>query len=101
MVKKADGKSGLAWHAVSIVPRQQACAAALALRGKRFLSRTEAPPLPLPDCTLPADCSCVYKHHADRRGGPRRAIERTGVDRKPPKAEVRARRGRRESDFAE
>jgi len=38
----------------------------------RFLS-DEAPRLPLTQCSAGASCSCAYKHHAARRGPPRRA----------------------------
>jgi hypothetical protein len=86
------------WHAVSIVPGQQCCAAASGLVRKRFLSR-EAPTLPLKACDQ-AHCSCRYDHHDDRRKGPRRASEMgvsvdgyDGVDKRGgPK------RGRRKAD---
>lgn len=61
------------WHAVSIVPGSQPCAAASGLARKRFLSR-EAPSLPLKACDQ-AQCTCHYEHHDDRRKGPRRASE--------------------------
>lgn len=53
------------YHAVSIQPGSEACRAARELKGKRFLS-SEAPSLPLANCTL-ADCQCHFVHHADRR----------------------------------
>jgi hypothetical protein len=61
------------YHAVSIAPGAQACAAARGLQKKRFLSR-EAPVLPLKTCDE-ARCECRYTHHDDRRKGPRRASE--------------------------
>jgi len=61
------------WHAVSIVPGSQPCAAAAGLARKRFLSRN-APALPLKTCDQ-AQCACRYDHHDDRRKGPRRASE--------------------------
>lgn len=61
------------WHAVSIVPGSQSCAAAAGLARKRFLSR-EAPTLPLKSCDE-QHCTCHYEHHDDRRKGPRRANE--------------------------
>jgi len=73
----------------------------LALRGKHFLARGEAPARPLAGCTTPATCKCVYKHHPDRRAGPRRANERAGIASAAPKEESRKKRGRRQSDFAE
>lgn len=63
------------WHAVRLVPGPRSCATVEALRSQRFLS-AEAPRLPLPGCALRATCACVYRHYADRRAGPRRAVER-------------------------
>ena len=68
------------WHAVSIVPGHQSCAAAAGLVRKH--------------------CRCRYDHHNDRRKGPRRASEMgvsvdgyEGVDKRGgPK------RGRRKTD---
>jgi hypothetical protein len=86
------------WHAVSIVARANACAAALQWRGIRFLSR-EAPRLPLSTCSCGPDCGCVYRHHDDRREGPRRADESSGIRRGiPPLKEQRTGRGRRAAD---
>lgn len=58
------------WHAVAIVSPSECCSLVESLRGKRFLP-SEAPRLPLPDCTKPLRCQCVYRHFADRRAGPR------------------------------
>jgi hypothetical protein len=85
------------WHAVSIVPRGAACNEAIALREKRFLS-PQAPQLPLPNCPHKDHCSCIYKHYADRREGPRRISEREGVRMGRPSTERRAGRGRRKED---
>jgi len=92
-----------AYHAVSINHRKDACAAAIQLNGKRFLSR-EAPSLPLSGCHAAA-CRCKYDHHEDRREGDRRSPQairrgmmstsgdserRMGVDRrKSPQRETR------------
>lgn len=55
------------WHSVSIQSGEGGrCEAARALAGQRFLS-TEAPPLPLADCSKPDDCRCRYSKHGDRR----------------------------------
>ena len=62
-----------AFHAVTIAPGPRACAAALDLQGKRFLSR-DAPVLPLGKCGN-GNCTCRYEHYDDRRHGPRRARE--------------------------
>jgi hypothetical protein len=56
-----------AFHAVSINFGKDACAAAKATTGQRFLAK-EAPPLPLPDCDAQR-CECHYRHHKDRRKG--------------------------------
>jgi hypothetical protein len=58
------------YHAVSVLPCAKACAAAYRFSGQRFLSR-QAPRLPLPSCDVAA-CGCRFKHHKDRRSGPRR-----------------------------
>ena len=54
------------WHAVSILPRGEACAPARSIAGKRFLSSEGPPRLPLSGCTA-ATCTCRYTHHSDRR----------------------------------
>jgi hypothetical protein len=54
------------WHAVSIRPCAAACEAAQAIAGKRFLSSEGPPQLPLTGCTA-SECTCLYRHHADRR----------------------------------
>lgn len=86
------------WHAVSVICTSGSCEAARALKGQRFLS-LHAPRLPLPECTSAAACPCVYRKHTDRRVGPRREDERTGL-RRPASAdqERRRRRGRRSTD---
>ncbi len=87
------------WSAASIIAPETACPAAKALKGKRFLSR-EAPGLPLPDCTQPGTCSCRYRKHDDRREGPRREMESSGLRRPVPADQDRRRkRGRRRSDY--
>lgn len=55
----------VAYHAVSISIEQNACDAAKAMTGKRFLSNA-APPLPLPECDV-LECRCIFTHHVDRR----------------------------------
>jgi hypothetical protein len=85
------------WHAVSILPKGASCEAALAMRGTRFLS-AQAPRLPLAQCTTPKSCTCAYKHHADRRGQPRRKDEAMGLKRTKVEQERRARGDRRNTD---
>jgi len=53
------------YHAVSIRFEANACAAAKALAGTRFLA-TEAPNLPLATCDA-SSCHCRFVHHQDRR----------------------------------
>jgi ABC-type nickel/cobalt efflux system permease component RcnA len=55
------------YHAVSIRFPANACYAAKALAGQRFLAST-APRLPLADCDA-STCSCGFMHHDDRRSG--------------------------------
>jgi hypothetical protein len=66
------------WHAVSITTKNTSCIAARALHNTRFLS-ARAPRLPLAECSMGGACPCAYKHHADRRGPPRRKDEITGI----------------------
>ncbi len=83
------------WHAISVKPGPDACAAADSASDQRWLSR-EAPQLPLPGCTRPDSCHCTYKHHDDRRAGGRRA-EDTDAFRRPSRTltERRSRGDRR------
>lgn len=60
-------KKKTAYHAVSIKFQKDACNAAKAMAGRRFLA-TAAPKLPLPDCDAAA-CACRFAHHDDRRSG--------------------------------
>ena len=56
-----------AYHAVSIKFEANACDAAKAMTGRRFLA-SAAPRLPLPDCNV-LECRCRFAHHDDRRSG--------------------------------
>lgn len=59
------------FHAVTVHGQ---CDAARPLAGRRFLSK-DAPTLPLAGCDEPGGCTCVYRHHPDRRvGNPRRGF---------------------------
>ncbi len=80
------------YHSVAIKPCARPCPAALALKGRRFLS-AEAPRLPLSDCNEQS-CGCVYQHHEDRRSShDRRLVQKGGLY-----AERRSNPGRRSSD---
>jgi len=85
------------YHAVSIVVDEHACEAARRFAGRRLLSR-QAPPLPLPACDA-AHCGCRFRHHQDRRSGPRRRSEIGLAPGAYAGAERRQGRGRRADDF--
>jgi hypothetical protein len=85
-----------AYHAVSVLPGTDACAAAYRFSGQRFLSR-QAPRLPLPSCDTKA-CGCRFKHHKDRRAGPRRNSDIGMVMAGFSGNERRQKRGRRVTD---
>jgi hypothetical protein len=104
--REFDGSSGTnpashrssPWHAVSIATGNWCCGAARASCGIRYLS-AYAPRLPLAQCDAPESCSCLYRHHCDRRDQPRRRDEIVGLRRKGYVAqERRLDRGRREDD---
>ena len=54
------------YPAVTIATGMNCCAAVRALEGKRILAG-QAPALPMPKCTMPAECRCRFKKHVDRR----------------------------------
>jgi hypothetical protein len=86
------------WHAVAVRPKGQSCEAVQACRSARFLSG-DAPRLPLAECSTSDTCSCVYKHHADRRAQPRRRDETDGLRRSGKvEQERRLTRDRRKTD---
>jgi hypothetical protein len=53
------------YHAVAIQYSENACDAAKAMTGRRFLSNA-APRLPLPECDF-LECRCQFTHYDDRR----------------------------------
>ena len=55
------------YHAVAIKYSENACDAAKAMTGRRFLSNA-APRLPLPECDF-LECRCQFAHYKDRRAG--------------------------------
>jgi hypothetical protein len=87
----------LRYHCVTVNAGTAGCPAALALKDVRILSEA-APTLPLAECTMPEDCRCTYRHHDDRRAGPRRADDRH--ERSEPWRDDERRRsvGRRATD---
>jgi hypothetical protein len=60
-----SAKDSGAFHAVAIKYSENACDAAKAMTGRRFLSNA-APRLPLPDCNF-LECGCKFAHYDDRR----------------------------------
>ena len=62
----SPGKPDTKYHAVSLKFPPDACDAAKAMEGERYLS-ADAPSIPLPGCDA-ATCKCRYVHHKDRRG---------------------------------
>jgi len=99
-VKGRQGKpSQRTWHSVEVRCPEPACAAALALQGRRFLSNETPPQLPLADCSDPAHCQCRYGHHDDRRDGPRRDADTSAsAIFNIPDRNNRLGRGRRDED---
>jgi hypothetical protein len=93
----AAGGASNPYRAVSILPGKNACEAAHRFKGLRFLSR-QAPRLPLPTCDA-AQCDCRFRHHADRRAGPRRRNEQGMMQPLWQGAERRRAGGRRADDF--
>ena len=91
------GSSAYPYHAVSVIPGDNACAAAHRFSGQRFLSR-QAPRLPLPTCDAPR-CECRFKHHKDRRGAPRRSSDMGMMAGQFSGNERRRTRGRRADDL--
>jgi len=67
-VRRVDNTS--AFHAVSLKYSSNACDAAKAMTGRRFLA-SAAPRLPLPECDA-LECRCGFDHHSDRRTGKER-----------------------------
>lgn len=81
------------YHAVSVIPGKGACPAAFRFAGTRFLS-ANAPRLPLPSCDHEY-CECRFRHHRDRRAGPRRRSDQgmmTGLWNGPERRRVLGRR---------
>jgi hypothetical protein len=94
----APKKARLRYHCVEIIAGPGGCKAAVELKQQRLLS-AGAPLLPLATCDTPEKCECRYRHHDDRRAGPRRAAE-VGKNVRPWHEKNRRKgHGRRESDF--
>ena len=87
------------YHAVSIRHLGRCCPAVRALDDDRFLS-TQAPRLPLAECTMRDGCRCKYRHHNDRREDFRRDMDFGLPERGYFGTNRRAMRGRRIGDAA-
>lgn len=86
--------------AASVVANHTCCDAAREIGDRIFLA-ADAPPLPLPQCTMPDGCKCHYRKYPDRRQGDddrrmfgetRRSVMYGGAERR------RKPRGRRADD---
>lgn len=84
------------WHAVTIAAPANACDAAQACKGKRFLSG-DAPWLPLKECDAKR-CECRYRHYEDRRGDSRRQAKKDAAQQGREQSNRRLSRGRRAID---
>ena len=100
-VRLDNGGATNPFHAVSIHGATESCAAAGAIKGKRFLSG-EAPGLPLEECAA-ATCHCTYVHHVDRRRGNGERRQFFGIRHDTPvfpeAGERRVNGGRRDRDL--
>ena len=52
--------------AVTIFTGSNCCPAVSALKDRKILAKN-APPLPMPDCTIPDACRCRFRKYVDRR----------------------------------
>jgi hypothetical protein len=100
MAPKGGGDHGMSAEPYHCVTLEGRCAALGTYKGKRFLA-SNAPPLPVPDCTS-GRCQCHYTHHADRRATDtdRRLLGRLADEQYSitGKSERRGAHGRRKSD---
>jgi hypothetical protein len=84
------------YQSVSVMCAGKHCAAVKSLAGQRFLT-AGAPALPLPACSMAAQCKCRFQKHVDRRDYARRLLGE--MSRWYGGAEKRlSRGGRRRSD---
>jgi hypothetical protein len=88
----------LRFHAVTVVAGSNSCMQSLELKDVRLLS-ADAPRLPMGSCDRPDDCACRFRHHEDRRVGPRRQAQPDQVTGSRLVPDRRAGRGRRATDI--
>ena len=84
------------YRAVEIRCAEEACEAAKAERGKRYLSK-DAPTLPLSQCDRRERCGCRYRHHEERRGKEDRRAGSPAIGKRV-ETERRSKAGRRAED---
>jgi hypothetical protein len=87
------------YPAVTIVTPDKCCGAVGALQGTRILAE-HAPPLPMPNCSMPKACRCRFKKYVDRREDEQGRRSKFGSERSAWYAggQRRKSRGRREPD---
>ena len=87
------------YPAVTIVTGAKRCGAVTALDGVRILA-SQAPPLPIPNCTMPTVCRCRYKKYVDRREDDQGRRFKFGGERSAwySGSQRRKSRGRRDQD---
>lgn len=87
------------YAAVRITPAEHACNAAFESAHRVYLA-SEAPLLPLQDCSKRESCRCGYSHYDDRRLGSERrggnVVMRDAYNKKERRTEEK--RGRRKDD---
>jgi hypothetical protein len=96
-VRPARLNAGGDYRAVSLEPSPKCQAAAKHGAGRRYLLR-DVPRVPLADCAVPANCSCKFCKHADRRDGDRRLLGPVKTTRWYPGSERRGIECRRSAD---
>ena len=84
---------------MTIVSAANCCGAAKALEGVRVLAE-HAPPLPVPNCTIPKECRCRFKKYLDRREDDQGRRFKYGGERSAwySGSQRRKSRGRRDQD---
>jgi hypothetical protein len=85
------------FRSVEIAPSIMCCSAAMHATGRPYLLR-EAPRLPLEACTMPTNCSCKFRKHADRRDSDRRLFGAAETNRWFAGVDIRTRGGRRSAE---
>jgi hypothetical protein len=85
------------FRSVEIAPNIMCCSAAMHATGKPYLLR-EAPRLPLEACTMPTNCSCKFRKHADRRDSDRRLFGSAETNRWFAGVDSRTPGGRRSAE---